>query len=70
MSQFQRIADGADLKIRVPGAVKSELETLAVRHDQSLAGIVRLALRAGLPALRTMPPPGLAANPENFEVKQ
>lgn len=70
MSGTQRIADGADLKIRVPGAVKTELETLAVRHDQSLAGIVRLALRAGLPAVRTMTAPGLAANPDPHEVTQ
>jgi rRNA-processing protein FCF1 len=68
MPATQRIADGADLKIRVPGAVKNELESLAVRHDQTLSGIVRLALRAGLPALRTMPAPGLT-DPAPHEVQ-
>ena len=67
MPATQRIMDGADLKIRVPGAVKHELESLAVTHDQSLAGIVRLALRAGLPALRTMTAPGLT-DPAPHEV--
>lgn len=69
MPGTQRIADGADLKIRVPGAVKIELEALAARHDQSLAGIVRLALRAGLPALRALPAPGLP-NTNSHEVPQ
>ena len=69
MPATQRIADGADLKIRIPGAVKTELETLAVKHDQTLSGIVRLALRAGLPALRTMPAPGLT-DPAPHEVNR
>lgn len=69
MPATQRITDGADLKIRVPGAVKIELESLALMHDQPLAGIVRLVLRAGLPAVRALPTPGLP-NTAPHEVNQ
>lgn len=66
MSQLKRIEDHADLKVRVSGAVKAELDDLALRHEQSLSGVVRLALRAGLPALRALPPPGLT---DPYEVR-
>lgn len=54
MPATERITDASDLKIRVPGAMRTELEALARAHDQSLAGILRLTLRAGLPAVRAM----------------
>lgn len=46
-----RYEDAHDLKVRVPGAMRAELDALAMQHDLSLAGAVRLVLCAGLPAV-------------------
>lgn len=54
MPATERIADAVDVKFRIRGDMRTELEALARAHDQSLAGILRLTLRAGLPAVRAM----------------
>lgn len=54
MPAIGRFEDAQDLKVRVPGDLRTELEALARAHDQSLAGIMRLTMRAGLPAVRAM----------------
>lgn len=54
MPANERITDAIDVKFRVPGAMRTECDDLARTLDQPLAGILRLALRAGLPAVRAM----------------
>ena len=63
MPAIARYEDAQDLKVRVPGAMRLELEDLARANDQTLSGILRLALRAGLPAVRAM----TASAPPIFE---
>ena len=54
-----RIAEREDLKVRITSADRRELEILASKFGLSLAGAVRLTLRAGFPAVRSLPTPGL-----------
>ncbi len=65
MPSVARIQDAQDVKVRLPGEVYTELKTLAPGLDQTLGGVIRLALRAGLPTVREMTTPPIFENEVN-----